>query len=164
MMRVIQKLIQFAFLIAAIDICAIASIAQKPAVSTRTSSQMETLESSLRKQAAAGDGLATAFIEKYPQYYTQLIVRTKSGEVEIHQQFDEMAIILDGHATVLTGGNPQNVRVVRPGEQRASTAPGGAPTAMAKGALLYIPVSTPHQVIVPPGGFVAYLDVKIAHP
>lgn len=152
-----------ALFVGALAFSATLSIAQAPAVSVKTPAQIGALEASLRQQAAAGEGLATAYLEKYPQYYTQLIVRTKSGEVEIHQQFDEMAIVLDGNATIFTGGTAQNPRVLRPGELRASTAPGGTPATMAKGTVIYIPVDTPHRVVVPAGGFIAYIDVKIAH-
>jgi len=137
--------------------------ADTPAVQVETASQIQALVSSLRKQAQAGNGLAIATLAQYPNHYSQLIVRTRSGEVEIHQKFDEMVVILDGEAKVITGGTPQNPRSVRPGELRSPSASGGTPAAMATGNLLHLVAGTPHQVILPPGGFVAYIDVKVAH-
>lgn len=152
-----------AHLAAALAVCAVLSAAQTPAVSVKTTAQIEGLESTLRQQAAAGNGVAAAFIEQYPQYYTQLIVRTASGEVEIHQQYDELVIVRSGSADVYTGGTPQNLRTIKPGELRGSAAPGSTPTSLKAGTLVYIPAGTPHQVIVPPQGAVAYIDVKVLH-
>lgn len=134
-----------------------------PAVEVNTASQLQALVSSLRKQAEAGNGIAIANLAQYPNHYAQLIVRTRSGEVEIHQQFDEMVIILNGEAQVITGGTPQNPHSVRPGELRSASATGGTPVAMGTGNILQLVAGTPHQVILPPGGFVAYVDAKVAH-
>jgi mannose-6-phosphate isomerase-like protein (cupin superfamily) len=152
-----------AALAAVLVFCTGLLIAQPPGVSVKSPSQIDALNSALRQQAAAGDGVAAAFLKQYPQYYTQLIVRTKSGEVEIHQQYDELMIVRDGDAAVYTGGKPQSLRTVKPGEQRGSAAPGSISTSLIKGTLVYIPAGTPHQVIVPPGGGVAYIDIKVAH-
>ena len=134
-----------------------------PVVQVNTASQIQALVSSLRSQAQAGNGIATAYLAQYPNHYAQLIVRTRSGEVEIHQQFDEMVIMLDGTAKVITGGTPQNPHSVRPGELRSSSVSGGTPIAMATGNILHLVAGTPHQVILSPGSFVAYVDVKVAH-
>ena len=142
---------------------ATAYAADAPAVQVNTASQLQALVSSLRKQAEAGNGIAIADLAKYPTHYTQLIVRTRSGEVEIHQQFDEMVIILDGEAKITTGGTPQNPHSVRPGELRSESVSGGTPVAMGTGNMLQLVAGTPHQVILPPGGFVAYVDAKVAH-
>lgn len=142
---------------------AMMAAAQAPQVSVKSSGDIDLIESSLHRQAAAGEGLAAAMLEQYPQYYTQLIVRTRSGEVEIHQNYDEVMIIRNGSATVYTGGDPQNLRTVRPGEQRGSGAIGGKPTTLAPGTLAYIPAGTPHQVVVPAQGSIAYIDIKVAH-
>jgi mannose-6-phosphate isomerase-like protein (cupin superfamily) len=150
------------FLLAAATLGLALCAAQSPAVKVNTASQVEALESALRKQAGSGNGLATAYLAQYPNHYSQLIVRTRTGEVEIHQQFDELIIVVDGEAKVMTGGIPQNPHSIRPGELRASSAPGATAVAMSKGNVIHLVSGTPHQVIVPAGGFVAYIDVKVA--
>lgn len=152
-----------AVLLAAITMGSVLCAAQGPAVSVNMAGQVRALESSLREQAESGNGTASAYLAQYPRYYAQLIVRTKSGEVEIHQQFDELMIILDGDAKVMTGGSPESPHSIRPGELRSSSAPGATPIAMAKGNVIHLLAGTPHQVIVLAGGFIAYIDVKVAH-
>lgn len=150
-------------LVAAAALGSTACAVDGPAVAANTASQLQALASSLRNQAQAGNGIATAYLAQYPNHYAQLIVRTRSGEVEIHQQFDEMMIILDGDAEIITGGTPQNPHSVRPGELRSPSVSGGTSVAMATGNLLHLIAGTPHQVILSPGGFIAYIDVKVVH-
>ncbi|HVZ83571.1 MAG TPA: hypothetical protein VG893_07830 [Terracidiphilus sp.] len=140
------------------------AISQTSSATVNSADQIAALESALRQQAKSGNGTASAYLVQYPQYYAQLIVRTSSGEVEIHQRFDEIMIVLDGEAEVLCGGTPQNPHTIRPGELRAPAAVGGMPTRMMKGTVIHIPQDTPHHVVIPAEGYVAYLDIKIAHP
>lgn len=148
--------------LAAVLACvALSCAAEDPAVHVNTTAQVQALESSLRKQAQAGNGTAIAYLAQYPDYYAELIVRTKSGEVEIHQQLDELMIIVDGDAKLMTGGTPENPHTVRPGELRSSSAPEATPMAMAKGSLIHLRAGMPHQVTVPAQGFVAYIDIKV---
>jgi mannose-6-phosphate isomerase-like protein (cupin superfamily) len=93
-----------------------------------------------------------------------LVFRDKSGEVEIHNQFDEIMIVIGGKATVVTGGTAKNIRTLRPGELRGTSILDGTQNPMEKGNMVHIPVNTPHQVFVPAGGSVTYIDVKIEHP
>jgi mannose-6-phosphate isomerase-like protein (cupin superfamily) len=139
-------------------------IAQSPGVETFSSEQVSALEKSLRAEADRSNGTATGPIAKYPGFYTMLVFRDKGGEVEIHNQFDEIMIVVGGKATVVTGGTPQNVRTLKPGELRGTSIEGGMPNPMEKGNMVHIPVNTPHQVFVPAGGSVTYIDVKIEHP
>lgn len=138
--------------------------AQSPGVETFSSDQIAALEKSLHAAADASSGTATGPIAKYPGFYTMLVFRDKSGEVEIHNQFDEIMIVMDGKATVVTGGTANNVRTLRPGELRGTSIQGGIQNPMEKGNMVHIPLNTPHQVFVPAGGSVTYIDVKIEHP
>jgi mannose-6-phosphate isomerase-like protein (cupin superfamily) len=138
-------------------------VAQAPKVETFSAEQVSSLEESLHAQADASNGAATGPIAKYPEFYTMLVFRDKSGEVEIHNQFDEIMIVTGGKATVVTGGTPQNVRTLKPGELRGTSIDDGTPNPMEKGNMVHIPANTPHQVFVPAGGSVTYIDVKIEH-
>lgn len=138
-------------------------IAQTPAVQSFSGGQIAALELTLKEHAAASYGTVMQQLASYPGFYTALIYRDKSGQVEIHRDFDEVMIVLDGKATVQTGGKPENVRPIGPGEMRGSAATGATAHALDKGATVHILANTPHQVIVPPGGHVSYVDVKIRH-
>ena len=56
------------------------------------------------QQLAAEKGSASETLEKYPHHYTMLAFRNRSGGGEAHQNFADLFYILDGHATLVTGG------------------------------------------------------------
>lgn len=98
-----------------------------------------------------------------PDFYNSLIFRDRSGGLEIHETFDEVIVVLEGNATLKTGGKPENVRTLKPGELRGSSAMGATPHVLSRGAVVHLEANTPHQVFVPRNGRVLYVDVKIRH-
>src|SRR6476659_8031686 len=70
----------------------------------------------LRDLAAKGDGSASETLEKYPHHYTMLAFRQHSGGGELHQNFADIFFILDGRASVLTGGSLADQKSSGPGE------------------------------------------------
>jgi len=138
--------------------------AQEQTVQPFTGEEIVAMQPALKASADAGNGTATRLLVQQPDFYSSLIFRDKSGEVEIHQNFDEVMVVLEGNATVKTGGTAENVRPLRPGELRGSSATGATPHALSKGAVVHIEANTPHQVFVPPDGHLLYIDVKIKHP
>jgi glc operon protein GlcG len=80
-----------------------------------------------------------------PQYKVDAGRRQSPGEVEFHNWVTDIMYVLQGTATVVTGGEMVNSRQVKPGEIRAETIKGGATHQLAKGAVLVIPNGVPHQ-------------------
>ena len=115
----------------------------------------------LQEQAAKGDGSASETLEKYPHHYTMLAFRQKSGGGELHQNFADMFVILDGHATVVTGGSIVEQKTVSPGEIRGKSVEGGTRQEVKAGDLVHIPAGTPHQTVVADGETVTYFVVKV---
>ena len=115
----------------------------------------------LRQVAAQGDGSASETLEKYPHHYTMLAFRGRNGGGEIHQNFADMFTILDGHATLITGGEVINTKTTAPGEIRGSSVRGGARQELKGGDVVHIPAGTPHQMLVAEGKSVTYFVVKI---
>src|SRR5579863_8549651 len=70
----------------------------------------------LRELAAEGKGSASETLEKYPHHYTMLAFRNRSGGGEVHDHFADLFYILDGHATVVTGGAVVDPKSTGPGE------------------------------------------------
>jgi len=125
----------------------------------------------LQELAAKGDGSGSETLEKYPHHYTMLAFRQKSGGGELHQNFADMFVILEGHATVVTGGSvadqktvsPGEIRgksVVSPGEIRGKSVEGGARQEVKAGDVVHIPAGMPHQTLVADGETVTYFVVK----
>jgi mannose-6-phosphate isomerase-like protein (cupin superfamily) len=114
----------------------------------------------LREQAAKGDGSASETLEKYPHHYTMLAFRQKSGGGELHQNFADMFVILDGHATVVTGGSVVDQKTVGSGEIRGKSVEGGTRQEVKAGDVVHIPAGMPHQTLVADGETVTYFVLK----
>lgn len=115
----------------------------------------------LRQLAAQGDGSASETLTKYPHHYTMLAFRSRSGGGELHNDFADLFYILDGRATVLTGGEVVDPKTIGPGEIRGSSVKGGARQDVKAGEVVHIPAGMPHQMLVADGESVTYFVVKI---
>ena len=115
----------------------------------------------LRAKAAQGDGSASETLEKYPHHYTMLAFRERSGGGELHQNFADVFFILDGHATVVTGGKLAEQKTSGSGEMRGKSVEGGSRQEVKAGDVVHIPAGMPHQTLVPDGDSVTYFVVKV---
>jgi mannose-6-phosphate isomerase-like protein (cupin superfamily) len=115
----------------------------------------------LRQLAAQGDGSASETLEKYPHHYTMLAFRGHNGGGELHQEFADLFYILEGHATVVTGGQVVDPKTTAPGEIRGTSVSGGARQELRAGDVFHIPAGTPHQMLVADGESVTYFVMKI---
>jgi mannose-6-phosphate isomerase-like protein (cupin superfamily) len=115
----------------------------------------------LRQMAAQGDGSASETLTKYPHHYTMLAFRSKSGGGEVHRDFADLFNILDGHATLVTGGEVVEPKTTAPGEIRGTQVKGGTRQELKPGDVVHIPAGMPHQILVADGETVTYFVVKI---
>ncbi len=103
----------------------------------------------LRKMAKHGDGSAGETLKEYPQHCTMLSFRSRSGEAEVHERFADVFYVLEGHATLVTGGTVVGARTVSPGEMRGEAVEGGARQELRAGDVAHVPAGLPHQMLVP---------------
>jgi glc operon protein GlcG len=71
--------------------------------------------------------------------------REAPGEVEYHAHTVDIMRVVEGTATVVTGGKMVGPRSAGDGEQRADSATGGHAHELAEGDVLAIPAGVPHQ-------------------
>ena len=90
-------------------------------------------------------------------------IREKSGQVEVHAAWEDHIFALDGEATLVLGGTVENGKTTAPGETRGDSIKGGKSFTMHPGDYFYIPINTPHQMIVAAGKHIRYAVVK-THP
>ena len=107
-----------------------------------------------------GDAPAINYLSKHPDFVEEIIQRSKSGEVEIHDKVNDYMVVMDGHATITIGGIVANKKQTAPGEWRAPSSTGGKVYSLHPGAMLIIPAGLPHWMQLPAGGHLRYVTVK----
>jgi mannose-6-phosphate isomerase-like protein (cupin superfamily) len=115
----------------------------------------------LRKMAKHGDGSASETLREYPQHFAMLSFRSRSGEVEVHERFADLFVVLAGAATLVTGGTVTGARIVAPGETRGESIAGGTPQKLRPGDVAHVPAGTPHQMLLKGDETITSLVMKV---
>ncbi|MGD0800158.1 MAG: hypothetical protein ABR906_02460 [Terracidiphilus sp.] len=115
----------------------------------------------LRKLARHGDGAATETLKEYPRHCAMLLFRSRNGGAEVHEEFADVFYVLDGHATLVTGGSVSEAEQIGPGEVRGSTVEGGARQQLRAGDVAHVPAGVPHQMLLAVEETVTCLVMKV---
>lgn len=115
----------------------------------------------LRKLAKHGDGSASETLKEYPQHFAMLSFRSRSGEVEVHERFADLFVVLAGTAILVTGGTVTGARIVAPGETRGESIAGGAFQNLRPGDVAHVPAGTPHQMLLKGDETITSLVMKV---
>jgi mannose-6-phosphate isomerase-like protein (cupin superfamily) len=91
----------------------------------------------------------------------KLSVRTSSGGSEIHAHYDDLMIVEQGSATLITGGTVVGSATSADGETHGSGIEGGVRKTISVGDVVIVPAGQPHQLLVPPGTVYAAMVAKI---
>src|SRR5213596_1440527 len=71
--------------------------------------------------------------------------RVEPGQAEIHTLDTDVIYVVDGSATLVTGGKAVDAKEIAPNEIRGTKIEGGEAHQIAKGDVIVIPKSVPHQ-------------------
>jgi mannose-6-phosphate isomerase-like protein (cupin superfamily) len=115
----------------------------------------------LHKLAKQGDGSAGETLKEYPRHCAMLSFRSRDGEAEIHENFADVFYVLDGRATLVTGGTVAGARLTKPGETRGTSIEGGARQELRAGDVAHVPAGLPHQMLVAGEQTVTCLVMKV---
>src|SRR5205823_14447112 len=74
-----------------------------------------------------------------PMYKVDAGRRTAAGEVELHTYVTDIMYVLQGEATVVTGGEVIQQRQVGPGEYKGAALEGGSSQQLKKGDVMVVP-------------------------
>lgn len=102
----------------------------------------------LRKLAKHGEGKASETLKEYPQHCTMLSFRARNGVAELHERFADLFYVLDGRATLVTGGTVVDAQTIGPGEIRGASIEGGVRQELRAGDVAHVPAGVPHQMLV----------------
>jgi len=90
-------------------------------------------------KVAKGGTLVTA-----PDLTVMVVSRDRAGEVEIHDKETDTFYVLDGSATLVTGGTMAGGKVTAPNQRRGKDITGGEIHRLTKGDVIVIPAGIPH--------------------
>lgn len=79
------------------------------------------------------------------KYMVHASRREGPGMAEVHTQDADIVYVLEGTATVVTGGEAVSTKLVGPDEIRGTGINGGATRKLVKGDVLIVPAGVPHQ-------------------
>jgi mannose-6-phosphate isomerase-like protein (cupin superfamily) len=89
-----------------------------------------------------------------------LAQRRGAGEVEVHAKTNHVFIIVEGEATLVTGGTLVGARQTAPDQTRAPSVQGGEAHHLTKGDVITIPAKTPHWFKEVPTQTIAYYAIN----
>ena len=134
--------------------------AQEASPDVYTPDALMGMEKTLESKADAS-GLATETLKKYATDYSMLAFRSQSGKAELHEKFADFYIVVDGKATLVSGGTMVHGATSAPGEMRGDSITGGKETQIAKGDIVHVPADIPHQLLLHKGDTLKYFIVKV---
>jgi len=146
----------FAFTLALLAVPAFAQNQDKSEVFTAKDIKAKL---ALAEQASKVSGSGGAKLGDYGSHSIVLSARTSSGGAEIHAHYDDIFLVTEGTATLVTGGTVINAKTDANGETKGTKVQDGKVQAIGVGDVVHIPAGTPHQLLIAPG--VAYSAIVI---
>lgn len=92
-----------------------------------------------------------------PAYKVHASRREASGMAEIHTLDTDIIYVLEGVATIVTGGKTVEAREIAPNEIRGTSIDGGTAQRLSKGDLFIVPNGVPHWFTEVQGPFLYYV-------
>ena len=111
-----------------------------------------------RDKVLKGGSLVTA-----PDYTVSVLRRTAAGQVEVHEKETDIFYVMDGEATLVTGGTMVGGKTTGQNQLRGTDIQGGETRHITKGDVIVIPAGIPHwfkEVAQP----IQYFTVKSIKP
>jgi mannose-6-phosphate isomerase-like protein (cupin superfamily) len=110
---------------------------------------------------AKAKGSTSSTLADYGSHALRLNARTTSGGGEIHAHYDDVMLVTEGKATLITGGTVIDPHTGSDGETRGSGIQNGIVQTISVGDIVHIPAGTPHQLVVASGTTYSYVVIKV---
>jgi mannose-6-phosphate isomerase-like protein (cupin superfamily) len=124
--------------------------------STQIHSQLQQFAAQAKTKGSGG-----STIGDYGSHKFMLSERTANGGAEIHAHFDDVMFVLDGKATLVTGGEVIDPHSHSDGETSGSGIRNGVTQSVGPGDVIHIPAGIPHQLLIAPGVTYSAFVIKI---
>ena len=125
-----------------------------------SAAQIHSQLTALAAQAAA-TGSAGTTLADYGSHRVQISVRTVSGGAEMHAHFDDVMIVEQGSATLITGGSIPDAKSNPDGETKGTSIQGGQSRNISAGDIVTVNAGVPHQILVPSGTTYSAIVIKV---
>ncbi|MGD0629906.1 MAG: hypothetical protein ABR987_11155 [Terracidiphilus sp.] len=106
-------------------------------------------------------GSSGSTLGDYGTHAIKLSERTVSGGAEVHAHFHDVMIVMEGKATLVTGGELIRARMGSDGESTGSGIRNGTVQSIAAGDVVHVPAGVPHQLLIAPGTTYSALVIKV---
>ena len=110
---------------------------------------------------AKTSGSSGAVLGDYQTHSIRLSARSSSGGAEVHMHFDDVMLVTEGTATLITGGSVVDPHTESDGEIRGASIKDGQSQSIAVGDIVHVPAGTPHQILVPASTEYSALVIKV---
>lgn len=117
--------------------------AGEPAASAASQSEVTHVSAAIVEKSFA-QGMTGGVVATGPGFSVNPSRREGPGEVEVHANDSDIIYVLQGAATIVTGGRIIGAHEVSPGEMRGTSIEDGVANQVVKGDVLTIPSGTPH--------------------
>jgi len=94
------------------------------------------------------------------KYMVHTSRRDRPGLAEVHGLDTDIIYVLEGKATLVTGGTAVDAKQIEPNELRGSRIEGGVTRQLSKGEVIIVPANTPHWFKEVNGEFL-YYTIKV---
>lgn len=104
-----------------------------------------------KEKVAAAFVKGAVLFDASDKYMVHASHRDKAGVVEVHEKDADIIYVLEGSATLVTGGEIVGGKIIAPGEIRGTDVKGGETRTISKGDVIIVPAGTPHWFKEVPG-------------
>jgi mannose-6-phosphate isomerase-like protein (cupin superfamily) len=136
-----------AIVVSFLTIAAVTAWAQQPAAPTKTYASAADVAALMAKAKAERKGDQPLVAERILQlapYSANLEYRGAVGPAAVHEKEAEMFYVIDGSATLMTGGKLVNEKRTNAENLGGTAIEGGKSQVVAKGDFVIVPENTPH--------------------
>jgi mannose-6-phosphate isomerase-like protein (cupin superfamily) len=112
-------------------------------------------------EQAKAKGSSGSTLGDYGTHAIKLSARTTSGGAEIHAHFDDVMLVTEGSATLITGGAVVDGHTGADGETHGASIRDGISQTISVGDVVHVPAGVPHQLVIAPGTAYSALVIKV---
>ena len=118
--------------------------------------QLDELAGPSREKGSSG-----ATLGDFGSHSLRLSLRSQSGGAEVHGHFDDVMVVTQGTATLVTGGMLVEPQTGKDGEIKGTSIRDGVSQAIGVGDVIHVPAGTPHQLLISKGVLFSAFVVKV---